>query len=109
MAGSTFGTIFKITTWGESHGAAIGVVVEDICDGKRYYVTGDTLYNEEVFSSLPLKKFKAVFLPINGVGNNMNAVDAEKFAKRIKSKNVVPCHFGLFYDMTGEELKLKND
>ena len=28
MAGSTIGTIFKITTWGESHGAAIGVVID---------------------------------------------------------------------------------
>lgn len=28
MAGSTLGTIFKITTWGESHGAALGVVVD---------------------------------------------------------------------------------
>ena len=27
-AGSTVGTIFKITTWGESHGKAIGVVVD---------------------------------------------------------------------------------
>lgn len=28
MAGSTFGTIFKITTWGESHGKALGVVID---------------------------------------------------------------------------------
>lgn len=28
MAGSTFGNIFKITTWGESHGEALGVVVD---------------------------------------------------------------------------------
>ena len=28
MAGSSFGTIFRITTWGESHGAGIGVVVD---------------------------------------------------------------------------------
>ena len=28
MAGSTIGTIFKITTWGESHGKALGVVVD---------------------------------------------------------------------------------
>ncbi|MBQ7795479.1 MAG: chorismate synthase [Lachnospiraceae bacterium] len=27
-AGSTIGTLFKITTWGESHGKAIGVVVD---------------------------------------------------------------------------------
>ena len=28
MAGSTLGTIFRITTWGESHGKALGVVVD---------------------------------------------------------------------------------
>ena len=28
MAGSGFGTIFRITTWGESHGKALGVVVD---------------------------------------------------------------------------------
>lgn len=28
MAGSTYGTIFRITTWGESHGSGIGVVID---------------------------------------------------------------------------------
>ncbi len=28
MAGSTFGNQFKITTWGESHGKAVGVVID---------------------------------------------------------------------------------
>ena len=28
MAGSTFGTIFKVITWGESHGKGVGVVVD---------------------------------------------------------------------------------
>lgn len=28
MAGSSFGTIFRITTWGESHGKALGVVID---------------------------------------------------------------------------------
>ena len=28
MSGSSFGKLFKITTWGESHGKAIGVVVD---------------------------------------------------------------------------------
>jgi chorismate synthase len=28
MSGNTFGTLFRITTWGESHGAAVGVVVD---------------------------------------------------------------------------------
>ena len=28
MAGSSYGTIFRITTWGESHGPALGAVVD---------------------------------------------------------------------------------
>ena len=28
MSGSSFGKIFRITTWGESHGAAVGVVID---------------------------------------------------------------------------------
>ena len=28
MAGSTFGKLFRVTTWGESHGKGIGVVVD---------------------------------------------------------------------------------
>jgi chorismate synthase len=33
MAGSSFGTIFRITTWGESHGKALGVVVDGVPAG----------------------------------------------------------------------------
>ncbi len=28
MAGSIFGTIFRVSTWGESHGAGLGVVID---------------------------------------------------------------------------------
>jgi chorismate synthase len=30
MAGNSFGTLFRITSWGESHGPAIGVVVDGV-------------------------------------------------------------------------------
>ena len=33
MAGSTYGKIFRITTWGESHGKALGVVVDGCPSG----------------------------------------------------------------------------
>jgi len=33
MAGNTFGTLFRFTTWGESHGPAIGVVVDGVPPG----------------------------------------------------------------------------
>ena len=30
MAGNALGTLFRFTTWGESHGPAIGVVVDGV-------------------------------------------------------------------------------
>src|SRR6184192_4691897 len=30
MAGNSFGTLFRYTSWGESHGPAIGVVVDGV-------------------------------------------------------------------------------
>ena len=30
MAGNSLGTAFRITTWGESHGPAIGVVIDGV-------------------------------------------------------------------------------
>ena len=81
---------------------AIGIIIK--CEGKTLYFTGDTLYSEKVFKSLPEIKIDGVFLPINGRGNNMNAVDAARFAERVNAKFVIPTHFGMFDDMTGKEL-----
>ena len=33
MAGSSYGNIFKVTTWGESHGKDLGVVVDGVPAG----------------------------------------------------------------------------
>ena len=33
MSGNTFGTLFKVTTFGESHGPAIGAVVDGMPAG----------------------------------------------------------------------------
>jgi len=75
---------------------AIGVIIDD---GKKiYYVTGDTLYNERIFKELP-NDIYAVFLPVNGVGNNMNMTDAKEFCERIKPEIAVPVHCGLLDDI----------
>ena len=71
----------------------IGVVIDD--GEKKYYITGDTLYNEEIFGDIP-KDIYAVFLPINGVGNNMNMIDAKRFCEIIKPNYAVPMHCGMF-------------
>ena len=85
---------------------AIGVIIN--AEGKNYYVTGDTLYNEQVFESLPDIEIEAVFLPVNGVGNNMNMKDAARFARRVNAKYTVPVHFGMFDKLTAENITLEN-
>ena len=77
---------------------AIGVIIEELSTKTKFYVTGDTLYNTEIFKDLP-DDIYAVFLPINGVGNNMNASDAARFAKATGAKRCVPIHFGMFDEL----------
>lgn len=71
----------------------IGVIIE--AEGKVLYVTGDTLYNTEIFGDLP-ERIDVVFLPVNGVGNNMNMEDAKRFCEKIGPGRAVPMHCGLF-------------
>lgn len=85
--------------------SAIGVIIDD--GSKKHYITGDTLYNTEIFEDIP-KDIYALFLPINGVGNNMNMLDAERFVKRIKPKYAVPLHFGMFDEINPNEFGCKN-
>ena len=84
---------------------SIGVIIDD--GDKKYYVTGDTLYNEEIFADIP-KDIYALFLPINGVGNNMNMADAKRFAERVNAKYTVPLHFGMFDEINPEDFSCDN-
>lgn len=83
-----------------SDNCAIGVIIE--AEGKKYYITGDTLYNTEIFADLP-DDIDVVFLPVNGVGNNFNMTDAARFAKETGANKVVPLHFGLFDSLNPEK------
>ena len=83
----------------------IGVI---ICDGEnKYYITGDTLYNEEIFEDIP-DDIYALFLPVNGVGNNMNMSDATRFAKKVNAVKTVPIHIGMFDELTADNFDCKN-
>ena len=84
---------------------AIGVIIDD--GEKKYYITGDTLYNEDIFNDIP-DDIDVLFLPINGLGNNMNMIDAQDFAKKVNPKIVVPFHVGMFDEMTADEFQANN-
>ena len=105
------------TTWSErgikfiavkaehSDSTPIGVIIDD--GKKKYYITGDTLYNEEIFNDIP-EDIYALFLPINGAGNNMNMVDASRFAKRINAEKTIPIHIGMFDELIADDFDCEN-
>ena len=86
---------------------AIGVVIYGLVDGKIYYITGDTLCNRTIFADLP-DHIDVVFLPVNGIGNNMNMTDAARFATAIDAKYAVPLHWGLFDGLDGADFPFEN-
>lgn len=98
---------FKFTAVKAEHSdpTAIGIIVD--AGDKKYYITGDTLYNEEIFADIP-DDIYAAFVPVNGVGNNMNMTDAKYFCERIKPKFAVPLHFGMFDDIDINKFEYKN-
>ncbi len=83
----------------------IGVIIDD--GFRKYYITGDTLYNEEIFSDIP-NDIYALFLPVNGVGNNMNMTDAAVFAKRVGAVKTVPVHTGMFDELSCDDFECDN-
>ena len=92
-----FGFRFTAVTAAHSDQYAIGVIISD--SSKVYYITGDTLYNHRIFQDLP-QNIDVVFLPVNGVGNNMNAQDAAEFFRRCGAKKAAPYHVGMFDDLS---------
>lgn len=99
--GITFAAVKAV----HSDPAAVGVILDD--GDKKYYVTGDTLYSREIFLDIPADIY-ALFLPVNGAGNNMNMEDAAVFAEQIKAKKVVPFHVGMFDEKTAEGFACSN-
>lgn len=81
---------------------AIGVIIDD--GEEKYYITGDTLYNSEIFEDIP-KDIDVLFIPVNGVGNNLNFTDAADFSKQIGAAKTVPVHFGMFDELDPKSFK----
>jgi len=72
---------------------AVGFVIH--AEGKTLYITGDTLYDEAVIASIG-EPVDILYTVMNGLGNNMNATNAARFAAKLQPKVAVPVHWGLF-------------
>jgi L-ascorbate metabolism protein UlaG (beta-lactamase superfamily) len=88
---------------------AVGFIIDD---GKQtFYVSGDTIYNYDVIDDvldLAPDGVDFAFLPINGMGNNMNARDAADFAYEIGAKCAIPVHYGLTDSITPDEFDFED-
>lgn len=96
----TPGTEVTLGTWhfravfaAHSDREAIGVVIA--CDGKCVYHMGDSLYHRGILAE-GVEGIDLLILPINGKGNNMNAVDAARMTKQLHPQTVLPMHWDLF-------------
>ena len=106
---SECGVTFYSVKAEHSDRTAAGFIIDD--GNKTYYVSGDTLYNYDVIDdvlSLVESGVDYAFLPINGVGNNMNAKDAADFAYEIGAKIAVPLHYGLFDNLDPAEFDFED-
>ncbi len=103
------GLTFYAVSAAHSDRTAAGYIIDD---GKRtYYISGDTLYNFDVIDDvieLCEDGVDYAFVPVNGVGNNMNIRDAADFACEIGAKCAVPVHYGLFDDIDPRDFDFDN-
>ncbi|GHU03830.1 MBL fold metallo-hydrolase [Spirochaetia bacterium] len=72
---------------------SIGVIVES--EGKRLYITGDTLASPKL-DAIAAEKPDYVFICINGKFGNMTWQEAVVYAHTLKVKAAFPCHYDLF-------------
>ena len=60
MSGNTFGTLFKVTTFGESHGIALGAIV----DVQKIMATSRTLFAQLMLITLTIKNMASAIIVV---------------------------------------------
>ena len=71
-------------------GLGFVITVED----KKILISGDTLYFGDAAPEIGNVDIAVVVM--NGKGNNMNCVDAARYASEVDAKVAIPAHWGLF-------------
>ena len=65
--------------------------------GVRLWVVGDSEYDTRLRPTGEAR-IDVMFVPINGVGGNMNAHEAALLAWRVRPRSAVPMHYGMWAD-----------
>lgn len=78
---------------------AVGFVIR--ADGRKIYLSGDTEYDERLFSPWTAES-DLLLICINGRLGNMTWEQALESALRLKPKTALPMHYGLFAENTAD-------
>lgn len=98
---------FRFVSACHSDPYAVGVMI--YAEGKCLYITGDTLFNDRILEEIgDDEEIDYIFLPINGVGNNMNESDAAFFAEALDAHHIIPMHVGMLDDKTTDGFEAEN-
>lgn len=93
------GILFRAVFAMHSDPCPIGAVIE--AEGLCICHTGDTMYHRCLPEEYP-SGADLLILPINGKGNNMNAVDAARLTRALKPGSVFPMHWDMFASYAGD-------
>lgn len=98
---------FKTIKAYHSDPEAVGYILN--YNGKNIYIVGDSLYKDDLVRNFAaIDKLDYMFVPVNGYGNNMNALEADKLAKQLNARVVIPYHYGMFDDIKFKDLNITN-
>ena len=86
---------------------AFGVIIEDSQANKKIYIAGNTLYNKYLVQELS-KDIDVAYVPISGQYSTMNIDDAQRFAKDLRAKTIVPFHYGMFDNVNPKKFECPN-
>lgn len=78
---------------------AVGIILE--AEGKKIYLTGDSLYGELLFNEFTAN-CDLVLICINGRLGNMSIEEALQVVKKLKPASALPMHYGLFAENTAD-------
>lgn len=86
---------FHIRAVSARHSDETGVGYLIKAEGLTVLVSGDGLYFRDIAKEVD-EPVDIAFIVMNGKGNNMNCVDAARYARLIGCKAAIPVHWGLF-------------
>lgn len=85
---------------------AIGFLIH--AEGRTIYITGDTLYSQAIAEAVN-EPVHIMFAVMNGLGNNMNYIDAVRLAKAVGAQCCAPMHWGMFEAFSADPSQFKSE